>query len=60
MQNFFASILLKLGEKLIDYLGELFRQWLKDLKDKNDIKDCLDEKSPIERQKCLNNELNSN
>lgn len=60
MQNFFASILLKLGEKLIDYLGELFRQWLKDLKDKNDIKDCLDEKSPIKRQKCLNNELNSN
>ena len=59
-QKLLADIILKLGDKLIDYIDGLFRQWLKDMKDKKDVKNCMDIKDPIERQKCLANELNSN
>lgn len=59
-QKLIADIILRLGDKLIDYIGELFRQWLKDMKDKKDVKDCMDIKDPVKRSQCLSNELNSN
>jgi len=59
MQNLLATIILKLGDKLIDYLGELFKKWLAEQKDKDDVSKCMDKNDPIERSECLSNELNS-
>ena len=58
-EKLIVSILLKLGDKLIEVVAELFKKFIKDQKDASDVKNCLDIKDPIKRQHCLSNELNS-
>ena len=58
-EKLIVSILLKLGDKLIEVVAELFKKFLKDKKDNDNVKNCLDIKDPIKRQQCLSNELDS-
>lgn len=47
-----------LGEKVITYVGELFRDWLREKEDDKKVEKCMAIKDPVARSICIANELN--
>jgi len=61
MQAFFASIILKLGDLLIDKLGKMFSEFIKnykgDRKIEKEVKKCSEISDPVKRAACISGEL---
>lgn len=57
MQKLLTSVLVLIGEKIIDIVAKYFQQWLKEKRIEKEVKDAMAKKNPADRARALGNEL---